>query len=255
MRTWHLLVGSNALHFDDNMINNVHLDALDPNLWPDTPAAARAVQTRLAERVLREDALPAVNYVGGVDVHYPRKGSAYAAAVVLKYPSLALVDVAIIEDEAGFPYIPGLLSFREGQPAIKAVGKLQPRPDLLIADGQGIAHPRRIGLASHLGVLLDLPTIGCAKSRYWGTAADPAQVVGAWTPLQDGSETIGAVLRSKPGVNPLYVSIGHRVSLSTAIEWVLACRKGYRLPEPNRIAHLAAGRHGTFANAGQAQSA
>ena len=140
-----------------------------------------------------------------------------------------------------FPYVPGLLTFREGPVVLAALEQLGTWPDLFLFDGQGIAHPLRVGLAAHLGVLLDRPSIGCAKSRLTGNHAEPGNHVGDWAPLYDGAETIGAVLRTRKSVKPVFVSIGHRVSLATAIEFVLACGRGYRLPETTRWAHRVAG--------------
>jgi deoxyribonuclease V len=166
---------------------------------------------------------------------------ARAAVVVLKLADLEPVDCAVDEAPATFPYIPGLLTFREGPSVLSALERLTIWPDLLIFDGQGIAHPGRIGLAAHMGVILDHPSIGCAKSRLTGTHADPGDDVGDWEPLADEGEIIGAVVRSRTGVKPLYVSIGHRVDLPTAIDLVLRCTRGYRLPETTRHAHKVAG--------------
>ena len=161
--------------------------------------------------------------------------------MLFHFPSLKLVEVTIVEEPVRFPYIPGLLSFREAPAIEKAVTRLRQRPDLLLVDGQGIAHPRRMGVAAHLGLLLDIPAVGCAKSRLCGQATEPGPEAGSWTPLVEGEEVIGAVLRTRVGVKPLYVSIGHRVDLEGARRWVLACCRGYRLPEPSRWAHRAAG--------------
>ena len=154
---------------------------------------------------------------------------------------LQVVDVALSEQQVLFPYVPGLLSFRECPSIIAAAKKLTVEPDLLLVDGQGIAHPRRFGLASHLGVLFNKPTIGCAKSRYIGTHDDPHGVAGSYTDLFDGEELIGAVLRTRNDVKPLYISVGHKIDLPTALDFVLECSAGYRLPEPTRLAHQAAG--------------
>ena len=205
-----------------------------------TPKEAQQLQIALASSVVREDCSQGVEWVAGVDVHYPEKGLARAAAVLFHYPDLIQESVQVIEEDVAFPYVPGLLSFREAPAALRALGALPRRPGLVMVDGQGIAHPRRLGLASHLGLWLDVPTIGCAKSRLIGEADKPGTEAGAWSPLVDKGETIGAVLRTRTGVKPLYVSIGHRVDLDAAIQWVLGCCKGYRLPEPARWAHRAA---------------
>jgi len=210
--------------------------------WDLSPAEAKALQLELAERVITETTFDPseVQTVAGVDVSI-RKGMARAAVVVLKLTDLKPVDCAVSEAPATFPYIPGLLTFREGPIVLRALEQVTIWPDLLIFDGQGIAHPQRIGLAAHMGVILDHPSIGCAKSRLTGTHAEPGNQVGDWEPLTDDREVIGAVVRSRAGVKPLYVSIGHRVDLITAIDLVLQCTQGYRLPETTRYAHKVAG--------------
>jgi deoxyribonuclease V len=164
-----------------------------------------------------------------------------AAVVVLSYPDFELVEVQVVTGSLDFPYVPGLLTFREAPLILAACEKLIVTPDLIIVDGQGIAHPRRIGLASHLGLCLDVPTIGCAKSRLLGGYDEPDEAAGSFTDLLDNGEIIGAALRTRSGVKPVFVSIGHRINLSSAIDWVLACCRGYRVPEPTRLAHQAAG--------------
>lgn len=175
--------------------------------------------------------------VAGIDVAYGRRGGpAHAAAVLFDLATLALLEHAEATLPPAFPYVPGLLSFREGPAAVAALAGLSRRPDLLMCDGQGIAHPRRIGIASHLGLVLDLPSIGIAKSRLIGTHAEPGPNRGDRTPLLDKDEEIGAVLRTRTNVRPVFVSIGHRVSLESAIVLVLACTRRFRLPEPIRAA-------------------
>ncbi|MCS6786087.1 MAG: deoxyribonuclease V [Thiobacillaceae bacterium] len=207
--------------------------------WAVSPLEAKAIQERLRGRVEDRDRLPPlIRHVAGVDVGFEDDGRiTRAAVVVLGYPSLELVDAALARVPTACPYVPGLLSFRELPAVLAAVERLHTQPDVWLCDGQGLAHPRRFGLACHLGVLLDTPTIGVAKSRLIGTHAEPPEEKGQWTPLLDAGEVIGAVLRTRSGVRPLYVSVGHRVSLPTAIELVLACAARYRLPEPIRRAH------------------
>ena len=211
--------------------------------WPRDPAAARAVQARLRDRVVRHDALGEVRYVAGVDVGFEDGGRVTRAAVaVLDFPGLEPVDQAVARRPTRFPYIPGYLSFRELPAVLDALERLATPPDLVLCDGQGLAHPRRFGLACHLGVITGLPSIGVAKSRLTGRHAEPGPDKGDWSPLTDGDEIIGAVLRTRAGVKPVYVSIGHRVSLETAIDRVLRCTTRYRLPETTRRAHrLASG--------------
>jgi deoxyribonuclease V len=213
--------------------------------WQLTPAEAVALQNELRQRVECVDRLPIIRHVAGVDVGFEAEGHVTRAAVaVLAYPGLELVETSVGRCATTFPYVPGLLAFRELPAVLAALAKLNVTPDLILCDGHGIAHPRRFGSASHLGVLLDVPTVGAAKTRLIGHHADPAGVKGAWTPLMDGAETIGAVVRTRAGVKPIYVSIGHRVSLDTSIRLTLACVSCYRLPETTRHAHRLASAKG-----------
>lgn len=212
--------------------------------WNLSPGEAIALQRELAERVETSDRLPdALHTVAGVDVGFEDAGRVSRAAVArLRFPDLAPLDHAIGRRPTTFPYVPGLLSFRELPAALEALRQLPELPDVLLCDGQGRAHPRRFGIACHLGVLFDRPTVGVGKTRLIGTHAEPGPNKGDWTPLLDKGEVIGAVLRTRPGVKPLYVSGGHRVGLETAIALTLACVTRYRLPETTRAAHgLASG--------------
>jgi deoxyribonuclease V len=211
--------------------------------WPDEVAAARAVQEALRAQVVREDRLGPVNTVAGIDVGFEDRGRlTRAAVVVLAFPGLEPVAQAISRSPTRFPYIPGYLSFRELPAVLEALDRLAGLPDLMLCDAQGLAHPRRFGLACHLGVLTGIPCIGVAKSRLVGSHEEVPHDKGQWAPLRDQEETIGAVLRTRTGVRPVYVSIGHRVSLETAIEYTLRCTTRYRLPETTRHAHrLASG--------------
>ena len=209
--------------------------------WQVTPTQAKQVQRRLAGKVLRENRISEVRLVAGVDISAPnREGVARAAVVVLSYPGMELVGGRVVWRKVNFPYIPGLLSFRESPLILAACEELKMDPDLILVDGQGLAHPRRFGLASHLGVILDKPTIGCAKSRLCGQHEEVGPELGDWAQLIDQGEVIGAVLRTKRDSKPLYISIGHKVDLESALKWTLSCCRGYRLPEPTRLAHLAA---------------
>lgn len=212
--------------------------------WNLDPAEARELQRRLSARVITTDRLPEVQRVAGVDVGFEDNGATTrAAVVVLSYPGLERLDQAVARQPTRFPYVPGLLSFRELPAVLEALEGLSVEPDLLLCDGQGIAHPRRLGIASHLGVLIDRPTIGVGKSRLCGRHGPVPERRGEWTPLVDRGETIGAVLRSRAGVRPIYVSPGHRIGLDTAIRYVMACMTRYRLPETTRQADkLASGR-------------
>jgi len=211
--------------------------------WRVTVPQAMAIQQDLAELVSTRDQATDIRLVAGVDISTPNAGGvARGVVVVLNYPELKLIESQTAEKSVEFPYVPGLLSFRESPVILAACEKLTNTPDLILVDGHGLAHPRRLGLASHLGVLWDKPTIGCAKSRLCGEH-DPVDIEqGRFADLLDGEETIGAVLRTRRNSRPLYASIGHKISLEAAIRWVLNCCRGYRLPEPTRLAHLAAGR-------------
>jgi len=206
--------------------------------WDLTPKEAMALQEGLRGRLIREDRIGTVRRVAGVDVGFEQDGNVTRAAVaVLSFPGLELQDSALAREPTRFPYVPGLLSFREAPAVLEAFSRLRRAPDLLLYDGQGIAHPRRCGIASHVGLLLDLPSIGVAKTRLIGEHGRVPAAKGSWTPLTDGGEVIAAVLRTRTGVKPLFVSIGHRVSLETAVHYVMACVTRYRLPETTRWAH------------------
>ncbi len=210
--------------------------------WQVSPAEAMDIQWRLAQQVSRSSEVTAPRFIAGVDISAANaQGMATGAVVILEYPELRLVETKEVQGRPNFPYVPGLLSFRESPLTLAACEKLTVTPDLILVDGQGIAHPRRLGLASHLGLLLNTPTIGCAKSRLCGQHEEPGAEVGDYAEVVDRGETIGVALRTRFGVKPVYVSIGHKVDLETAIYWVMTCCRDYRLPEPTRLAHLAAG--------------
>lgn len=210
-----------------------------PHRWDLSPGEAVALQRQLASLVETDDRLTLpVERVAGVDAGFEDGGQTTRAAVaVLAFPGLTLVEQAVVRQPTCFPYVPGLLSFREAPAVLAAFAKLRQAPDLVLVDGHGLAHPRRCGIACHLGLLLDRPCIGVGKTRLVGEHAEPANDKGAWTPLIHRGETIGAVLRSRRGVKPIYVSVGHRLSLASAIAWTLACTPRYRLPETTRQAH------------------
>ena len=195
---------------------------------------ARRAQRLLASMVVERDMLPSkISVVAGADLAY--KGDlAIGVVVSLSFPELHVIEYAVSKVKVRFPYVPTLLAFREAGPIIEAVNMLSRRPDVLMVDGQGRAHPFRLGLASHVGVALKLPTIGVAKKRLCGREGERR---GCWAPLYDGDEVIGAVVYTKPGARPIYVSVGNMISLETAIKLVLACCRGHRLPEPIRAAH------------------
>ena len=222
--------------------------------WPTAPvgdapvdlAEARAVQEALRHRVVERTAPDfAPRLIAGVDVHFSRNGqTAFAAAVLLDAVSLEIVQSVQSAAPVRFPYRTGFLSFREVPVAMRALGLLDAAPDLVMVDGQGRAHPRRFGLACHLGVLLDKPTIGVAKSRLLGRFAGPGAEPGDHTPLEDKGEIVGAVLRSKRACRPLFVSVGHRIDLGTAVAWMMRTTQRHRLPEPTRLADSLSRAHG-----------
>ena len=210
--------------------------------WEVSSARAKEIQLSLAKRVATENGVIDPRLVAGIDISSPdAQGVARGAVVVVSYPELSIVEIEIAQDKITMPYIPGLLSFRESPLILAACEQLSNIPDLVLIDGQGIAHPRRLGLASHVGLFLGLPTIGCAKSILCGQHQPLAEEAGSYAELLDNGEIIGAALRTKSRVKPIYVSVGHKIDLVSARHWVINCCRGYRLPEPTRLAHLAAG--------------
>jgi deoxyribonuclease V len=206
--------------------------------WPTTVEEAITIQETLQNQVITIDVLKEpIKYVAGVDMGFLEDGTMSRAAVaVLSFPDLQVVETSLAYRPTTFPYIPGFLSFREIPALLDALEKIQTIPDIILCDGQGIAHPRRFGIACHLGLIVDIPTIGVAKSLFIGKYEELPEAKGSWQPLIHKKETIGAVLRTRTGVKPLYVSSGHRISLPTAIDYVLRCTPKYRLPETTRIA-------------------
>ncbi len=214
---------------------------------PKTIEEAKVIQQQLCSKVIKIDRLNSVQFVAGVDVGFLDNDTiSQAAVVVLSFPDLQLQEYAISCCQTTFPYIPGFLSFREVPVVLDALSKLTITPDLILCDGQGLAHPKRFGLACHLGVLTNIPTIGVAKSRYIGNHEELPSEKGSWEPLIDREEIIGAVVRSRTNVKPIYVSIGHKISLETAIHYVLHCLTQYRLPETTRLADRLASNRGSI---------
>ncbi len=217
--------------------------AHDLHPWDVDPAEARAIQAQLAERVVLEDAvdLADIRTVAGIDNGYVKGDGGtivHAAVVVLAFPDLEPIETAVATRPVVFPYVPGLLSFREAPAVLAACAEVETEPDVLLFDGQGYAHPRRFGLASHLGLLFDRPAVGCAKRRLVGYAEEPERVFGAHTLLVDHGETVGAAVRTRPRHAPLFVSPGHKMSVEGAIAVALACcREGAFMPVPTRLAH------------------
>ncbi len=215
-----------------------------PHEWNVSTEEAQEIQYKLRKKLITETTFTEVHTVAGVDVGFPRAGGgeiARAAIVVLDFPTLQPVDYNVAEMPVEMPYIPGYLSFREGPAVLAALEKLSTTPDLFIFDGQGIAHPRGLGIAAHLGIIMDMPAIGCAKSRLYGTHEMPAAEKGSIAPLYANGAIIGNILRTRTDVKPVYVSIGHRIDLKTATDYVLRCCIKYKLPETTRYADKVAG--------------
>ncbi len=210
--------------------------------WQVTPQQAIELQRTLTSKVLREGQLTSEpRYVAGVDISgEDKEGFAIGAAVVLSFPGLELAEVKRARVKPNFPYVAGLLSFRESPVVLAALERLTLKPDVVMVDGQGLAHPRRFGIACHLGLLLDMPTIGCAKSILVGKYSNLDEKAGSTADLVDREEVVGAAVRTRDGVSPVFVSVGHRIDLTSAIGLTMACCKGYRIPEPTRLAHQAA---------------
>jgi deoxyribonuclease V len=209
--------------------------------WTGTIAEARRAQERMRSnvRIVPLEIEPA--FIAGVDAAFS-ENRVFAAACLYTYPDLICIERTQAAGKLTFPYVPGYLSFREGPAIIKAIGRLKRHPDVILVDGQGIAHPRRIGIASHLGVVLDIPTIGCAKTRLLGAYQEPALQKGNWSALHHAGEIVGAVLRTREGVSPLFISPGHRIDLGGSVRLALACSRRYRIPEPLRCADEASRR-------------
>ena len=208
-----------------------------------------ALQRELAPQVVRDGNPGDVRLVAAADIAFVERtrgwasGKARAAVVLMSYPELALVEQHVIEAPVTFPYVPGLLSFREIPALALVFERLSRAPDLLLVDGQGIAHPRRFGIAAHVGLLAGVPTIGCAKSRLCGEAAEPGPDRGSTTELVDNGEVVGLVVRTKDCVKPLFVSVGHMIGVQEAADWVLRLAPTHRLPEPIRLADRLSKRH------------
>lgn len=206
-------------------------------LWDATPEEALRIQDDLKSRVALKRGFSKLEVVAGADVAFAGD-RVFAAVVAFEYPKLEIIEESYSGAKTAFPYIPGLLSFREGPVLIECYRSLSCDPDLIIFDGQGIAHPKGLGLASHMGVVLGKPAIGCAKSRLIGRYSEPGWTKGSRSDLRAGGRVVGAVVRTKTGVKPVFVSPGHLTDIHTSTEVVLNCSRGYRLPEPTRVAHI-----------------
>lgn len=215
--------------------------------WDLTPREAMDLQKALRSKIILEDRLTPLRYIAAADIAYSRhsrrsfygeRAESIGAVAVFTYPELELIEESTACDDTTFPYVPGLLTFREGPVILKALRKVKQAPDLVLFDGQGVAHPRGFGLASHMGLIINKPSIGCAKSHLYGRCTEPGKKRGDHSPILDeNGRVIGALVRTRDRVAPVYVSQGHKVSLATAIEIVLSCCRGYRIPQPLRHAH------------------
>lgn len=213
------------------------MDPILQHQWNLSKENAINLQIELAKKVIKKDKFDPIHYIAGIDVAYSKNSDTLIAAIViLELNSLKVVESVIIEDTVKFPYIPGLFSFRELPPIIKAFEEIKTIPQIIVCDGQGIAHPRRFGLASHLGVIYDIPTIGCGKTKLLGNFIEPDLYRGAQSPLIDKCEIVGSVLRTQKKIKPIFVSIGNRISLTTACELILKLSPNFRLPETTRQA-------------------
>jgi len=205
--------------------------------WNLTPREAIREQQRLRERAVLEDKYQTIRTVAGADLAFdPLTDTAFAGVIVYRFPELQEIERRMARRKLHFPYVPGLLSFREGPVLVAAFAKLRTEPDLILIDGHGLAHPRLFGIACHMGVLFDKPTIGCAKSLLVGEFDEPARRAGSSSPLSFRGERVGTVLRTRDGVKPIFVSQGNRVSLDSAVKLVRACTDGFRIPKPTREA-------------------
>ena len=215
------------------------MQAVDPHRWDLTPQAAARLQLEMRGRLKKEKDFGAIRTVAGADIALSARGReamGYAGVIVYSFPDLKEIERQSAQRPLTFPYVPGLLVFREGPALLDAFARLRTEPDLLLFDAHGYSHPRRFGLACHLSVVMDKPGIGVAKSLLVGDYREPRDRIGAWTPLVEGEETIGAVLRTRKGVQPVFISIGHRVNLEAAVGLALACTDGTRIPKPTREA-------------------
>jgi len=209
-----------------------------PHPWKVTPEQAIRIQENLTHQIILRKTFSRVRTIGGGDVSYPKEGNLlFGAMVVLSFPQMEMLEVATACGKISFPYLPGLLTFREGPILINAFQKLRMRPDILIFDGQGIAHPRGIGLATHLGIWFNLPSIGCAKTPLLGESVTPRPSKGSFEFIQKNGRAVGVVLRTKDRVRPVFVSPGHRIDLPTSIRLILESCQEFRIPEPLRRAH------------------
>lgn len=213
---------------------------IDPSQYETlSPSEAVALQKELRQQISLQPLTEPIRFIGGADISFNKfEETVYAGIVVLKYPELTLVEKSSVVSSTRFPYVPGLLAFREIPAVLKVWEQLKIRPDVMMLDGQGIAHKRRMGIAAHFGLITDVPALGCAKSRLTGTYTEPGNTVFAESSLLDGAEQIGVVLRTKKNCKPVFVSPGNKINMSQSVAIVKSCITKYRIPEPTRLAHL-----------------
>lgn len=224
---------------------------MEQHSWALSPKEAMSLQKVLADRVICIPLPARLKIIGGSDISFSRNSDVLIAVILtFRWPGLEPVESVHHVCKASFPYVPGLLSFREVPPLLEACGKLTRKPDVLLCDGQGIAHPRKLGFAAHLGLCLDIPTVGCAKSRLCGTHEEPSLQKGASKPLFLGDEQVGIVFRSREGVKPIYISPGHLADIPSSKRLISGCLQRYRIPEPLRLAHIEANRRRVEVEAG-----
>lgn len=215
------------------------MEILSLHSWNISPEEAYSLQKRLADKVVLDTRGGSIEIVAGVDTAFDlENGECIAGVIVFRFPGMDIIERQNYRRKIEFPYIPGLLTFREGPAVLGAIEKLHIKPDVFFFDGQGIAHPRRMGIATHIGLFLNLPTIGCAKSRLCGAYKEPLNTRGHFTYLKDGNEIIGAAVRTRKDVKPVFISPGYKISISMAIGICLRCTYGFRIPEPTRQAHI-----------------
>lgn len=208
-------------------------------VWNISPRQAIELQKELHTKIITRDDFQKIERIAGSDISIPKNSNiGFAGVIVYEYPSLKEIERVWVKGELKFPYIPGLLSFREAPLLLEAFAKLKNRPDLAVFDGQGIAHPRRFGVASHMGLLLGIPTIGCAKSLLIGKYKEPSKKKGSYTDIIDNGEVVGAALRTRDSTKPVFISVGHKISLSKVIEIIMRSSPRYRIPVPTRDAHI-----------------
>jgi deoxyribonuclease V len=240
-----LLFDTKALPADERsyLIGGISLDFQPPHNWPRTEKEALQIQHQFRKKIIHDDCFDKIELITSIDTAYDkRKNRLFSAAVTMTYPDMAIIEKVVAEGDVKFPYIPAFLAFREGPVVLKSLSRLKQVPDLLIFAGHGIAHPRKFGLASHIGLITDFPSIGCARKVLIGDFEMPGEKKGSSSPLIMNDEMVGRVYRTKEAVKPMFISSGHKCSLDAAVEIIVNCLTTFRMPEPLRLAHLYVGK-------------